>query len=119
VSAVGEDVGLGGTEWTVVELAGEAVVLGEQDPAPYLVLYLEESQVAGSTGCNRLAGTFALSEGELRFGPIATTRMACAEDVMAREAAFLEALARVTAYGLEGRSLTLLDGEQAVLRLAC
>jgi heat shock protein HslJ len=113
------DVALGGTEWALVELAGAPVELGEDEPRPYLVLDLEESRVAGSTGCNRFTGTLALSEEELRFGPLATTRMACAEDVMAREAAFLEALGMVTTYDLEGRSLTFLGGDQAVLRLAC
>ena len=77
-------------------------------PVLNLLLDLEESRVAGSGGCNRLTGTFALSETELRFGPLATTLMACLEPVMQRERAFLAALARVTSYQLDGGTLTLL-----------
>ena len=109
--------GLGGTEWRLVELAGEPVEPGEDDTVPHLVLDLEEAHVSGSTGCNRIAGAFALGEDELRFGPLATTRMACAEDVMRRETQFLDALARVTSYELEGATLTLLEADEPVARL--
>jgi heat shock protein HslJ len=69
------EVALGGTEWTLVERAGEPVELGDDETAPHLVLDLEEAHVTGSTGCNRFAGAFPLGEDELRFGPLATTRM--------------------------------------------
>ena len=111
-------VGLGGTEWMLAELDGAPVELGEDEAVPHLVLDLEEAHVAGSTGCNRLAGSFALSEDELRFGPLVTTRMACAEHVMQLETAFLAALARVTSYELDGSSLTLLEGENASVKLS-
>ena len=67
---------------------------------------------------NRLTGTFALNEGELRFGPLATTRMAGPEEAMEREQAFLAALERVTSYELDGRTLTLLAGDDPIARLS-
>jgi hypothetical protein len=66
-----------------------------------------------------IKGTFALSESELRFGPLATTMMAGPDPAMQRERAFLDALARVTSYELDGRLLTLLSGDEAVARLSC
>jgi heat shock protein HslJ len=109
---------LGGTEWTLVELVGEPVELGHDETVPHLVFDLEEAHVSGSTGCNRIAGAFALSEDELRFGALATTRMACAEEVMQRERRFLEALARVTSFELDCARLTLLQGDEAVAKPA-
>ena len=106
------------TEWTLVELDGESVEVGESGQAPSLVLDLEEARVTGSGGVNRLTGSFALSEDELRFGPLATTRMAGPDDAMAREHAFLDALARVTSYELDERTLTLLADGDAVVRLS-
>jgi copper homeostasis protein (lipoprotein) len=91
----------------------------EDARAPFLLLDLEESSVTGSGGCNRLVGSFALAEDELRFGALATTRMACSETLMEREQHFLAALARVTAYRLEERSLALLAGAEVVARLTC
>ena len=107
------------TEWALVELDGAPVEIGADEIAPTLVLDLEESRVSGSGGCNRLSGAFALSEDELRFGPLLTTRMACPEPAMARERSFLAALEAVTAYELDGRTLTLLANEEAVARLSC
>jgi heat shock protein HslJ len=46
-----------------------------------------------------------------------TTRTACAEDVMLREADFLAALEKAKSYELAGGSLTLLAGDEAVARL--
>ena len=106
------------TEWTLVELDGEPVEISEAELAPSLVLDLEEARVTGSGGVNRFTGSFALSEGELRFGPLAATRMAGPEEAMQREQAFLDALARVTSYELDDRRLTLLTGGDAVVRLS-
>jgi heat shock protein HslJ len=113
---VDEAVPLGDTKWTVVEVGGAPA---EEDGAPTLVFDLEESRVAGSAGLNRLVGTFSLSEGELRFGPLATTLMAGPEDAMQRERAFLDSLARVTEYDLDGRSLILAAEGVVVVRLTC
>jgi heat shock protein HslJ len=114
-----ETVTLAYTEWSLVELEGEPAEVGPDEHAPSLALDLEESRVAGSGGVNRLTGTFVLSEDELRFGPLATTRMAGPEDAMRREREFLGALERVTSYELDGRTLTLLAGDEPVVRLAC
>ena len=111
-----ETVSLGDTTWTAVELNGAPLA---EDSAPTLVFDLEESRVAGSSGLNRLMGTFSLAEDELRFGPLATTLMAGPEDTMQRESEFLDALARVTGYALDGRSLALAAGGDVVARLAC
>jgi heat shock protein HslJ len=107
------------TEWTLGELDGALVETGGDGPPPSRVLDLEESRVSGSGGINRLMGTFVLSEGELRFGPLATTLMAGPEDAMLREREFLAALERVTSYEVDGRTLTLLAGDDPVVRLAC
>ena len=107
------------TQWTLVELDGEPVEIAADELAPSLVLDLEEARVTGSGGVNRLTGHFALTGDELRFGPLATTRMAGPESAMQREGAFLAALERVTSYVLDGRTLTLLADDDPVVRLAC
>ena len=111
-----EPVSLGETTWTAVEVAGAPV---DERGAPTLVFDLEESRVAGSGGLNRLMGTLSLTEDALRFGPLATTLMAGPEDAMERERVFLDALARVTAYELDGRSLLLYADGDVVVRLTC
>jgi heat shock protein HslJ len=114
-----ETVTLAYTEWTLVELDGETVEVEKGELAPSLVLDLEESRASGSGGVNRLMGTFALSEDELRFGQLATTRMAGPEHALQLEGDFLAALERVTSYELAGRMLTLLADDGVVAKLTC
>lgn len=99
-------------------MAGETVTLAYTQWV-LVVLDLEESRVSGSGGVNRITGTFAPSESELRFGPLATTDLAGPEEAVRREQAVVQALATVTSYELEGRTLTLLADGRPVVRLAC
>lgn len=116
-SADGARPPLVGTHWRLVELDGVALEVGEDESAPSLVLDGESSRLSGSGGCNRLAGSYEVGDDGVHFGPIASTRMACSEPVMARESAFLTALAAVTGHRLEESSLVLLDGDRVVARL--
>jgi len=79
------------------------LALTEGESPPYLLLNAEESRVSGPGGCNRLVGSFEVSEDGLRLGPIAATRMACPEAVMRREDAFLRTLEATTRYELDAR----------------
>ena len=114
-----EQVPIAYTEWALVELDGEPVVTGADELAPSLALDLEESRASGSGGVNRFTGAFSMTESELRFGPLASTRMAGPPDAMKLEDAFFAALARVTSHELDGRTLTLLADGEPVVRLAC
>ncbi len=50
------------------------------------------ASVGGFAGCNSFSGTYGTNGNVVRVGRLATTRKACAEEVMAQETAFLEAL---------------------------
>ncbi len=101
----------------LVELAGVAVVPDEGESVAYLTLEADGSRLAGSGGCNRLTGSFDLSHEGLRFGPVAATRMACADPVMRMEGAFLRALAATTRSKQDGSLLVLFEGDRALARL--
>jgi heat shock protein HslJ len=100
-----------GKEWTLVELNGNAVSL--QKP-PTIQLSAEPKSVTGFGGCNRLTGSYTLDQGRLRFGPIAMTRMACAEG-MDTEQALTTALGAVQSFRVMGASLQLLGESGNVL----
>ena len=60
---------------------------------------------AGSSGCNTFAGTYGTNGNVVRVGALATTQMACSDDVMTQETAFLAALqgaALIDAAGVDG-----------------
>ena len=81
---------LEGKEWVLRKLDAD----DGTPTAGQATLIFESGKVSGSTGCNWYQGS--VSEGEsatsLVIGPLATTRMACPEPLMAQEHAFLERL---------------------------
>jgi heat shock protein HslJ len=105
-----------GGRWTLVELEGEA--LADQGSAPYLELDAEASTLAGSGGCNRLAGGFEVGDAGFRFGPVATTLRACDEEIMRREAAFLAVLEAADGVDLDDAGLALLAEGRVLARLS-
>ena len=56
----------------------------------------------GFSGCNRFAGTYDLTDGKLSFGPLASTRMACAPGPgSALEQPFLQGLTDIQKTGVQ------------------
>ncbi|HET9040473.1 MAG TPA: META domain-containing protein [Gemmatimonadales bacterium] len=107
---------LEGTQWRLVEIGGQPSPPGADSARhPGFTLLSEGRKIQGSAGCNRMTGTYELDGTKLKFGPMATTRMAC--PAMATETAFLKALDATTRYELSGTSLTLFGGDTAVARL--
>ena len=68
-----------------------------------------EQRVHGSGGCNRIAGPYRQEGDDLTIGPLAGTRMACAD--MATEQELLAALERVRGFAITGRNLALTDAD--------
>lgn len=104
---------LGGVEWQIEEIEGEmtgadAEVTLAIDPA---------GRLAGRAGCNRYMGSFILTGEGLSFGPLASTRMACAEPLMEIEARFLDAMGRVDRFDFdESGALVLIGADSPLVR---
>ncbi len=71
----------------------------------------ENGKVAGSSGCNQFSASYELDGESLLIGPAISTKMACENEVMQRETAFLSALGEVTSFVIERQTLRLLDGQ--------
>ena len=67
------------------------------------------AKVGGSSGCNTYDGPYTTKASVVAIGPLATTRMACADDVMAQETAFLAALQGVGKIELRAQTVLLQD----------
>jgi len=107
---------LEGTEWRLVDIGGQPSPAGADSTRhPGFTLLAEGRKVQGSAGCNRMTGTYKLDGEKLKFGPLATTRMAC--PAMQTETAFLKALRATTRFEVSGSSLTLYGADTAVARL--
>ena len=71
--------------------------------------------MTGFSGCNSYSGTYTIDEDAVRIGRLATTKVACAEDVMAQETAFLAALQGVARIEQRLDSVNLTDRSGSIL----
>lgn len=86
---------LKGTIWQLVSWDNPAFVSGSE-----IILRFTDKNLNGSTGCNRYQGNYQLKGNQLQIGAIATTRMACADNLMQQERAYLKALETIQSYTL-------------------
>ncbi len=99
---------LGAYKWELIQLNGQTLPSSGKGTTPHLIFMTSEQRVAGSTGCNRIMGSYTLLDnGSFRLGQLASTRMACPD--MATEAAFLEALNNYDRAQFEQGSFSLLN----------
>lgn len=78
-------------------------------PGTELTAVFRLTKVAGSSGCNTYQGPYTTNGSVVAIGPLASTRMACPDDVMAQETAFLAALQGVGRVENRGNQLNLTD----------
>jgi putative lipoprotein len=111
--------GLTGVDWKLVALGTTPAVAAPQGPPAHLTFDSTKKSIAGSTGCNRFAGSFVLADRALSLNVGAMTMMACQDDVAAQEEAFVEALKGTAAYRLADGALELVDADgRALARFA-
>ena len=91
-------VSLAGTEWGP-EAGGK----------PDRYVQFKESDVAGNGGCNRFGGRYTFDGAAITIGPLASTRMACAPEVMDAEQAWFRMLESARAVQATSKTLLLKD----------
>jgi len=98
------------TYWKVIELGGKPVAAPDASREASIVL--QDRRVTGSDGCNRITGSYTVSGGDVTFGQIAETRMACPNSA-GTERAFRDALGAASRLTVASGRLTLFDASGA------
>jgi heat shock protein HslJ len=99
--------------WVASEIAGAALAEGVEVT---LAFDTAGARISGKSACNRYFAGFALTGEGLSFDPAAGTMMACPDDLMAVERAFLDLLPTVSRFDVtEAGDLVLYAGDAAVL----
>ena len=106
---------LTGTHWKLVEMGGMPAVAGEGANEASLELN-SDGKLSGSSGCNRLVGTYKAGKNSLRFKPAGLTKMACPDRLMKQEEGFLEVLRQTRSYQITGDALELRDNKDVLAR---
>ncbi|MEO1201113.1 MAG: META domain-containing protein [Pseudomonadota bacterium] len=110
------DSSLANTYWKLTSIDGKPFTRSGDGREPHLML-VRDLTARGSSGCNTFTGGYETYAGSLRFGNLATTRMACPSG-MDIEQRFLDALTRVDRYDIDGESMLLYAGDQQLLGFA-
>ena len=97
--------------WLAQEIDGGGV----SDSVRTLLDIGADGSVSGRGGCNSMGGNATIEGGNIRFGRIVATQMACAPAAMEQEGKFFAALEEVRAWRLDGDRLELLDAGGAVI----
>ena len=113
--AEGMDI-LSAGDWKLSELEGTFIPLNSTAMLSFIAG--DKNTVAGNAGCNRLTGSFELpAKNNIKFSPLATTRMACFDQKTSEtEAKFLAALAKVTSWSVTDGKLSLTDGANVLAK---
>lgn len=104
---------LTGGAWRITALGDAELV----EPERLSLNFFDGGRVAGSGGCNRMAGGFSLSGEGMNFGPMVSTMMACPEPLMEQERRMLDALEQVIAFDVDadGQLRLLAEDRRTVL----
>lgn len=69
--------------------------------------FAPSDRVGGTGSCNRFNGTATVSGKAITFGPMATTRMACADAINRQEATYFKALTEAEWFSIDDATLTI------------
>jgi heat shock protein HslJ len=95
---------LAGTEWILRDLAGTPAL----ENVKATLAFLEAGRAAGNASCNRFTGSAEISGDTIKFGMLASTRMACADNaVSSQETEYLKALAAAKRFELKDYTLLI------------
>ena len=101
--------------WTTVELFGSPAPLGAGARPATLAFEADSARAGGFLGCNRYGASYSVAGDSIDFGPIVSTKMACAEG-MELERRVSEALEAASRFEMTGDTLVLYGPAGVVAR---
>lgn len=110
------DTPLADTQWKLVQLDGQNVVILLPQKPVTLAFSPEGRRIAGSAGCNSYIGTFTDDQGRLHLNPGNMTMMSCADPAGSREKKFIAMLRSANGYKINGDFLLLTSGGKTVAK---
>ena len=86
-----------GQEWVIEDIASAGVI----DNSHAALQFLPDGRLAGSTGCNRILGSYESNSTKLSLQLGGTTMMACPPALMNQEQKLLQLLPKVVSYRID------------------
>ncbi len=106
---------LAGTAWDVISYNnGKEAVTSVLASTTLTMEFGSDGTLSGNSGCNTYNGTYSVTGDQIKIGTLATTRMACEQDIMDQETQFLAALESAATYSLSGTGIELRKSDGAL-----
>lgn len=97
---------LPGTMWSLTTFNDQALVAG----SGITIEFTSDGKASGSSGCNLYAGVYKIDGDSIVISsPMASTMMACSQEIMDQESAYLKVLGEVRMFTATKDQLTLKD----------
>jgi heat shock protein HslJ len=110
----GTSADLTGTSWSLVSYG----TAGNQTPAALGIetslTFGKDGQASGNLGCNSFSGNYEVKDGNIVFGPLASTLMACPEPQITQECTVFQVMTGTVRFEVEGNTLTIYDASGAI-----
>jgi len=105
-----------GTAWTLTTIATpDSQAVSSTIAGTKVTALFDMGSVSGSGGCNNYHGAYQASGSSLTFGPAASTKMLCEQDVLTQEQQYFTALDATASFAIDGDQLTLSDDSGQML----
>lgn len=119
-SIAGENVAAAATRTEIREAPGSLWgTAWRLDNSQATLEFPSEGRASGNGSCNRFNGVVAIEGSTIQFGGLASTRKACAEDVMRQEDSYLATLRDAERFEIEGETLRIyVAGQPEPLRFS-
>ena len=91
--------------WQWVSTITPVEKIAVSNPERYTIMLTDDGKLQAQFDCNRGGGEFKISQGQLSFGPLMSTRMACPPDSL--DGPFMRDLQRVTSFFVQDGLLYL------------
>lgn len=102
---------LAGTSWTLVSYGDPSNPTAAVSGVDTSLVFSSDGQVSGSMGCNGFGGDYQIKNGQIVFGSIVSTEMACEEPRMSQETATFAVMSGTVEYSINGNTLTLTSAD--------
>jgi len=100
--------------WKLTRLGDKPAPAFEGRREPHLVFHSDNKRATGTGGCNQFSGSYDIEGPSIRFGMMATTRMACLESKDVDEA-LLASLETATSFRKMAHHLEFFNAEGSVV----
>lgn len=109
-----QNASLDGT-WELDYMSGTRIAFDGLYPnkKPTITFDTSNNKVSGNSSCNNYSGNMTLDGNVIKFGPLASTKMACPGN---GESSFFQTLDKVNTYSVQENTLTFIMGDIAIMR---